>query len=235
MPTTPRKARVSRATRREEIAALLFAAAERQLADGVSFAAISVEQLIQGAEIARSTFYVYFEDKGALVLELADRVTRQVGEAASAWFSLRPGATREDLRAALGEIVAEYTRHRHMLAAVVESASYDERVRAQYAGVMEHRFGDMSASFRDQQLSGLIDPDLDVESVAPWLAWMIERGLYQLTGDSATLAAERLDGMTTVVWETLYARGGRTPRGPLINGEKSVGADAASGARSRLH
>ncbi|UXA11522.1 TetR/AcrR family transcriptional regulator [Mycobacterium sp. SMC-8] len=225
MPINPRKARVSRATRREEIAALLFAAAERQIVDGVSFAAISVEQLITGAEIARSTFYVYFEDKGALVLELADRVTRQVGEAASSWFSLQPGATRDDLRAALGEIVAEYARHRHMLAAVAEAAAYDGRVRAQYAGVMERRFGDMSASFREQQLSGLIDPDLDLERVAPWLAWMIERGLYQLMSDSDIPAADRLDGMTTVVWETLYARAASKSVRPNRNGQTSVEAD----------
>ena len=209
MAVTARKGRVSRATRREEIARRLFAAAELLLDEGTSFASISVEQLITGAEIARSTFYVYFEDKGALVLELADRVTRQVGEAASAWFKLQPGATREDLRTALGEIVNEYTRHRHMLAAVAEAAAYDERVRAQYAGVMEHRFGDMSTSFRDQQLAGLIAADVDVEAVAPWLGWMIERGLYQLTSDSDTPAAERLDGMTTIVWQTLYERASR--------------------------
>jgi hypothetical protein len=81
-------------------------------------------------------------------------------------------------------------------------------VRAQYAGVMEHRFDDMSTSFRDQQLAGLIAPDLDVEAVAPWLAWMIERGLYQLTSDPEKVA-EHLDGMTTVVWETLYERASR--------------------------
>lgn len=209
MAMTTRRVRVSRATRREEIAVRLLAAAERLLAEGTSFAAISVEQLITGAEIARSTFYVYFEDKGALVLELADRVTRQVGEAASAWFKLQPGSTPDDLRSALGKIAEEYARHRYMLAAVAEAAAYDERVRAQYAGVMEHRFDDMATSFRDQQLAGLIAPDLDVEAVAPWLAWMIERGLYQLTGDPDKPVAEYLDGMTTIVWETLYERARR--------------------------
>lgn len=209
MAMTTRRVRVSRATRREEIGQRLLTAAERLLDEGTSFAAISVEQLITGAEIARSTFYVYFEDKGALVLELADRVTREVGDAASAWFKLQPGATRNDLRSALGEIAEEYARHRHMLAAVVEASAYDERVRAQYAGVMEHRFRDMSTSFRDQQLAGLIALDLDVEAVAPWLAWMIERGLYQLTDDSEKPAAEHLEGMTTIVWETLYERASR--------------------------
>src|SRR5271163_2404346 len=208
MAMTTRRVRVSRATRREEIGLRLFAAAERLLDEGTSFAEISVEQLITGAEIARSTFYVYFEDKGALVLELADRVTKQVGEAASAWFKLQPGATRDDLRSALGEIAEEYARHRHLLAAVAESAAYDTRVRAQYAGVMEHRFQDMSTSFRDQQLAGIIAPDLDVEAVAPWLAWMIERGLYQLTSDPAKVA-EHLDGVTAIVWETLYERASR--------------------------
>ena len=182
---------------------------EELVDDGVKYADLSVEAIITAGGISRSTFYVYFEYKGALVLELADRVTRQVGEAASAWFKLQPGATREDLRTALGEIVNEYTRHRHMLAAVAEAAAYDERVRAQYAGVMEHRFGDMSTSFRDQQLAGLIAADVDVEAVAPWLGWMIERGLYQLTSDSDTPAAERLDGMTTIVWQTLYERASR--------------------------
>ena len=44
---------------------------------------------------------------------------------------------------------------------------------------------------------------------AGWLIWMIERGLYQLTGDNEKPAAEQLDRMTTIVWETLYERGSR--------------------------
>jgi TetR/AcrR family transcriptional regulator, ethionamide resistance regulator len=209
MAMTTRKGRVSRATRREEIAQRLFTVVERMLDEGTSFAEISVEQLITSAEIARSTFYVYFEDKGALVLELADRVTREVGEAATAWFELQPGVTRNDLKAALNEIVEEYVRHRHMLAAVVEAATYDQRVRAQYAGVMQHRFEDMATGFREQQRVGVIDAGVDIEAVTPWLAWMIERGLYQLTSETETPAAERLDGMTTVVWQTLYDRASR--------------------------
>ena len=93
------------------------------------------------------------------------------------------------------------------MAAIAEAAAYDPRVRAQYAVVMEHRFEDMTTAFREQQRAGLISADVDVAAVAPWLAWMIERGLYQLTGDSQNPSPERLDGMTTVVWQTLYERG----------------------------
>ncbi|WP_293002204.1 TetR/AcrR family transcriptional regulator [Mycobacterium sp.] len=205
MSMPARRPRVSRATRREEIARRLFAAAEVLLDGGTPFSAISVEQLITGAELARSTFYVYFEDKGALVMELADRVTREVGEAAAAWYKLQPGLTREELKAALNDVVREYIRHRHMLAAVAETAAYDPRVRAQYGEVMEQRAEDMAAGFREQQSAGVIRADLDIASVTPWLAWMIERGLYHLAADSEVHVAERLDGLTTVVWQTLYA------------------------------
>jgi AcrR family transcriptional regulator len=205
MAVTIRKGRVSRATRREEIARRLFAAAEQLLAEGTGFAEISVEQLITGAEIARSTFYVYFEDKGALLMELAERVTQTVGEAASAWFRLPPGSARDDLKAALKKIVEAYAAHRYLLAAVVETAAYDPRVRAQFAGVMARRSEDLRVGFRAQQESGFIPADLDVAAVAPWLTWMIERGLYELTNNGDALADERLDGMTIIVWRTLYA------------------------------
>jgi AcrR family transcriptional regulator len=208
MAVTIRKGRVSRAERREGIARRVLAAAERLLAEGTSFAEISVEQLITGADIARSTFYVYFEDKGALLGELTERVTQKLGESAATWFTLPPGSTRDDLRAALGKLVAAYRQHRHMFAAVAEAAAYDPRVRARYDDVLERRFEDMNASFRQQQAAGLIRADLDVTAVSPWLAWMIERGLYQLTSTSHEPSEERLDGMTTVIWQTLYEPSG---------------------------
>jgi AcrR family transcriptional regulator len=222
MTVTIRKGRISRATRREEIARRLFTSAERLLAEGLNFAEISVEQLITGAEIARSTFYVYFEDKGALLGELAERVTQEVGDSASAWLKLGPGSTRNDLKAALAQVVDAYVRNRPMLAAVAETAAYDPRVRAQYIDVMERRFEYLNIGFRAQQAAGFIPEDRDVAAVSPWLAWMIERGLYQLTGDGHEPSAERLDGMTTVVWQALYAKG---------NGDSTTPARARSTRR----
>src|SRR6516165_8477501 len=101
MPAVTRRGKVSRAERREEIARRLFVIVERLLAEGFAFSEISVEQLITEAGIARSTFYVYFEDKGALLVELMDRATQEIGAAASDWFELPPTATRKDLRKAL--------------------------------------------------------------------------------------------------------------------------------------
>jgi AcrR family transcriptional regulator len=195
---------VSRAERREEIARRLFVVVEGLLADGSAFSEISVEQLITEAGIARSTFYVYFEDKGALMVELMDRVTQEIGSAAGDWFSLPPNATRVKLRNALAKLADAYRQHGPMLSAVIEAAAYDPRVREQYAAVMQRRFDDMNESFIPQQRTGAIRKDIKVTAVTPWLAWMFERGLYQEVGQGDELPASALDGVTSVVWQTLY-------------------------------
>lgn len=204
MAAVTRRAKVTRAARREEIGNRLFVVVERLLAEGSAFSEISVEQLITEADIARSTFYVYFEDKGALMVELMERVTKAVGDAAADWFNLSPAATREDLRNALARLAEAYHQHGRMMSAVIEAAAYDQRVGEQYEAVMERRSEDMNQNFLPQQRDGSIRRDIDVTAVTPWLAWMFERGLYHLVGrDSAAIEAA-LDGVTSIVWQTLY-------------------------------
>ncbi|CCW10666.1 hypothetical protein EBESD8_11970 [Rhodococcus aetherivorans] len=131
-------------------------------------------------------------------------MTRELAESATSWLLLPTGSNRDDLKAALKQVVADYVRHRHMLAAVTEAASYDPRVRDAYRFVMEDRIDYMRERFRIQQKSGTIPANIDISTVTPWIAWMIERGLYQLLGHDALVRAKDLDGMTTVVWRTLY-------------------------------
>jgi TetR/AcrR family transcriptional regulator, ethionamide resistance regulator len=204
MAPVTRKAKVTRATRREEIAGRLFEIVERLLAEGSAYSEISVEQLITEAGIARSTFYVYFEDKGALMVELMDRATQDIGAAASDWFELPATATRKDLRKALSRLAQGYRRHGRMLSAVIEAAAYDPRVRDEWAAVLQRRFQDMNDSFVPQQKNGAIRADIDVASVTPWLALMFERGFYHLVGQGGDVPKWALEGATSVVWQTLY-------------------------------
>jgi TetR/AcrR family transcriptional regulator, ethionamide resistance regulator len=204
MPTVTRRSKQSRAERREAIGNRLFAIVERLLAEGAVFSEISVEQLITEADIARSTFYVYFEDKGALMIELMERVTRAVGDAANDWFHLPPAATREDLRKALGRLAAAYRQHGRMMSAVIEAAAYDPRVQEEYAAVMARRCEDMNRNFMPQQREGSIRGDIDLAAVTPWLAWMFERGFNQLVGRDGAMSESALDGATSVIWQTLY-------------------------------
>jgi TetR/AcrR family transcriptional regulator, ethionamide resistance regulator len=204
MASVTRKAKPDRMRRRSEVRSRLLAAAEMLLDRGFSFTEISVEDLITQAGAARSTFYAHFEDKGALLLELTDHVTSELEVAASRWYRLPREATREDLRAALAELMVSHLRHRPTLLAVTEAAAYDPRVRAEYEGSMARRFEEMERGFRAQQLEGGVRADVDPAQVTPWIGWMTERGLFQLLGDGPASVERYLEGMTTVIWNTIY-------------------------------
>jgi len=204
MASVTRKAKPDRARRRSEVRSRLLVAAEALLEQGRTFTEISVEDLITEAGAARSTFYAHFEDKGALLLELTDHVTSELEVAASRWYRLPRDATREDLRDALAELMTSHLRHRSTLAAVTEAASYDPRVRAEYDASMARRFEEMERGFRGQQAEGGGRADVDPAQVAPWTGWMTERGLFQLLGVGLASVDSHLEGMTTVIWNTLY-------------------------------
>src|SRR4051794_34010288 len=67
MPSVTRKSQSSRAERRDNIRRRLLAVLENLLDKGENFTEVSVERLVSEAGISRSTFYVYFEDKGDLL------------------------------------------------------------------------------------------------------------------------------------------------------------------------
>ena len=67
MPSVTRRRPAGRETRRDDARARLLAVVERLLADGESYTEISIERMVAEAGMARSTFYVYFADKGDLL------------------------------------------------------------------------------------------------------------------------------------------------------------------------
>jgi AcrR family transcriptional regulator len=214
MASVTRKAQNSRAARRGEIARRLLVAVEKLLADGESFTEVSVERLVGEAGVSRSTFYVYFEDKGDLLQALTEDVMTEVIDAARGWWELPPDADRADVEAAMTGIVAAYRGHVTLMAAVVEASSYDARVRERFGELIQLALGEVASHIAEGQTRGFVRRDVDAEPVAGWLTWMAERGLYQLVrlaDDEA--GVERLTAaLSAIVWNTLY-RGARPERG----------------------
>src|SRR5205823_2167467 len=130
MASVTRKAQNSRAARRGEIARRLLVAVEKLLADGESFTEVSVERLVSEAGISRSTFYVYFEDKGDLLRAWFTEVEAELDSAARDWWGLDSSSRREDLHSALDRVVKAYRPHTTLMAAMYDAAAYDAGVRA---------------------------------------------------------------------------------------------------------
>jgi AcrR family transcriptional regulator len=205
MPSVTRTTTSDRAARREQIIAKLLDAVERLLESGESFTEISVERLVTEAGISRSTFYVYFEDKGTLLRALSADVITQLTGAARVWWELPPGAPREDVRRAMDGIVAAYRPHALLMGAVVDASSYDTGVRDEFGGMLDGIVGAVAEHIRHGQQQGSIRSGLDPQAVAGWLTWMTERGLYQLVRHADDKGIDRFaDALTTIVWNTLY-------------------------------
>jgi AcrR family transcriptional regulator len=208
MPSVTRasKAQSSRAARREQMRVRLMEVVERMLDEGESFTAISVERMVSEAGLSRSTFYVYFEDKGDLLRAWFGGVTTEVEGAARDWWTLGPDATREDLREVLRRVVTTYRPHATLMAAMYDAAAYDPAVRELVDGMMGGNVAGLRKHIRVGQKAGFIDPDLPAAETAGWLTWMAERGLHRLIHDASEAELERLvDAYTAIVWNTLYA------------------------------
>lgn len=206
MPSITRKASGTRAQRRDEIRSKMLTAVEEMLAEGESFTELSVERLVARAGVARSTFYVYFEDKGELLRGWLEDITGELDAVAKRWWSLDADASRDDLRGALAAVLGVYRPHTPLMAAAFDAAAYDPAVRETVMTLMTFNTAGLRKHIKAGQRDGFVDPDLQANEVALWLTWMAERGLHQLVRGADDATFDRLlDAYTTIIWNTLYA------------------------------
>ena len=206
MPSITRKTQSSRAKRRDDVRDRLLAVVEELLADGVSYTEVSVERLVSEAQLSRSTFYVYFEDKGDLLRAWLAQIIAQIEAAAGDWWQLDGTASYEDLRAALAKILHAYRPHTALMAAVFDAASYDATVREEVREMMGRNMAGLRTHIRRGQKAGWIDTELSPAQASAWLTWMAERVQHQVVRAADDAELEKLiDAYARIVWRALYA------------------------------
>ena len=205
MPSVTRRKPGDRAARRDEIKARLLEVVERLVDHGEGFTELSVERLVAEAGMARSTFYVYFEDKGDLLRAWFSGITDELRVAAGAWWELRPPLTYEHVHEALAAIVERYRPHTPLMAAVYDTAAYDPAVRELVDAMMAENTAGLRTHIRYGQQQGFVDTALLPRETAAWLTWMAERGFHRLVRHATDAEYQRLvDAYASIVWNTLY-------------------------------
>ena len=181
---------------------------ENLVENRVRYADLSVEAIITAGGISRSTFYVYFDDKGDLLVAMAQDVIGDLLADGASWWELPVDGTREDLRKALRVPIDTYRKHRTILGAIAETAAYDPRAQEQQQNLINQVVSALTTYVGDAQHAGVADAHLDAARTAQWLIWMIERGLYQLVGTADDDEVERqLDSLVEIVWRVVYLSG----------------------------
>jgi len=204
MPSTTRRTKTARADRQSDIQRRIHDAIVELVSEGESFTELSIERIVARAGISRSTFYVYFADKGELLRALGAAVLHRLYEGARPWFELGENATREDIRDAMRSILQAFREDEVIMTAVAETAVYDPDVRELYLANVDGFVRSVRRFIQRGGQSGKIR-DVDGASVAAVLSWMIERSTLQLAAGARPKELDQIaDGLTEVIWSTLY-------------------------------
>jgi AcrR family transcriptional regulator len=205
MPSVTRSARQGGKDSRKAIEDSLMQATERLLGDGHRFTEVSVEQLAREAGISRSTFYVYFRDKGDLIGRLTARVADQLVDAFERWWRVAADASIEDLREAVSAVLAVYEVHQAVLAALVETATYDPVATEVFSNTMAEFSRTTRSAIDAIRGAGRAHSDLPDE-LPEVLTYTVERSVYLLARGAGDEQRERLaDALTHVIWHAIYA------------------------------
>jgi AcrR family transcriptional regulator len=107
------------ADRAAVIEAGVLAAVERLLAEGASFPALTMQRIADEARVARSTVYLRFHDKNALLVPLAAGLKGGAYEIMNGW-SPAPADALDRLSDRLSAVIHYYRERAHVLRAVIE-------------------------------------------------------------------------------------------------------------------
>ncbi|WP_024793989.1 TetR/AcrR family transcriptional regulator [Tomitella biformata] len=195
-----------RRDRRGEVEDRLLASLNQLTAEGVSFTEMSVARLAAGAGVSRATFYVYFADKGALIVRLTQRAAAQLQAPAGLLSSLAAADTDPaGLRAAIGQIVELYRANAAVYAALTESARYDSAARAVLDGAVNGIIAVTAQRLRALQEAGLAASG-PADEIAAAMVWMVERMCHQLPPDADPATVGRTtEALAVIAWQTIFA------------------------------
>src|SRR5262245_27901672 len=205
MPSITRRIQSDRAGRAHAMRARKLETIERLLRQGDTFTEQSVERIVTEAGISRSTFYVYFEDKGHLLRELTDEVLEQMLASTRAWWARLPEADFAQLERGIRQLIDTYREHEVLMAAIVDTSTYDTEVRAELHKLIVGGEVELAEQIRQGQKAGTVRADLDPGRTAGWLAWMVEHGLHELVRDTDEAEAHSQGAaLARILWNALF-------------------------------
>lgn len=194
---------VSGRKRREASREEILGATARLLGQGGPVASLSIDRIVAEAGVSRATFYACFQDKHAVVSQLAQEALAWRDDI-HAEVLADPGLTRARLDELLRAIVEHWRTNRAVLAAIVELAEHDPAMREGWRAAVSQVAEQAAAQFtRRWHNSPNAPPDPD--AIATAFTWMFERCCHQLVTDDASAETVAL-AISEILWRILDYR-----------------------------
>jgi AcrR family transcriptional regulator len=147
--------------RRAETETAVLAAVQRLLFDGENFTELGINRIAQEAGVARSTFYLCFQDKTDVLIRLTGSLKDELFAIGAAWRPTGPGGGLEGLATVFEQQLRFYRERAPLLAAITEVSAYDPAMRK--ATIQElGRFADhVTGLIAEEQRAGRLSADID--------------------------------------------------------------------------
>jgi TetR/AcrR family transcriptional regulator, ethionamide resistance regulator len=176
------------------------------------FDELAVADVLEAAEVSRSSFYFYFESKHDLLAELVRRAVGVGHEAAQPWLQVGPGDDPQPgVSSGIRDGAVLWRDQAHVLRAIVEHWRQDPGLAELWTEMMAGYTRITAAKIDADRRAGLTPPDVGhPEHIAAALTWLGER-LYYLAAIGLPPFDDQdvlVDTLTTIWMNTLYRRDG---------------------------
>ena len=188
---------------REQVEADVRSALIRLLEEGKTFKDLTVDELARAAGLSRTAFYFYFPGKSEALMSAAAELAEATAAEADRWWH-GEGRPEELVRAALEGIVSVYVQHTAVLRTAVEVTTYDPAFASFYNQLMERFVQATADQLRRDREAGLLRDNVDPESVAESLVWMVERCNNVFIGGRRRSPEAHVKALTNVWVHALY-------------------------------
>jgi|TARA_B110000967_G_scaffold110361_1_gene112930 AcrR family transcriptional regulator len=199
---TPRSA--NRELKRQKKANELLMAAERLIQKSHTINGITVDLLRAEAGMARSTFYVYFEDKIDFISVLMNQLMQETHKPVQHWWLIADHGSIDELTSTLLEVGRVLLEHRIAYQLIVAAALSDEHLKQSIDAYHQASIQMVQQSVQKAQAGNSIRKDVTAEMTES-LHWMAHS---VLTGEKIINNQEDLNrycgALAQIMWRTLF-------------------------------
>ena len=206
MPSITRP-RTHPSKRRAETEAAVLAAVERLLIGGANFTELSVQRIADEAGIARSTFYLCFQDKTEVLIRLTSSMKDQLFAMGEGWRPSAEDGGHEGLVDVFTRQLAYYRERAPLLTAINEVTAYDETLREETLQSLARFAKRTTARLREEQRAGRLSAEVDPVTAGQVLTWSGEQVIArQVTVGDRKDDAKIAKALADLQWFGAYRR-----------------------------
>jgi AcrR family transcriptional regulator len=165
--------------------------------------AINIAEISKQAGVTRSAFYFYFENKGAAVAALMERMVDET-IVVNEQFTAAVDSPRRRIYAMLDGLFEMRARHHHLFKAMLEVRGSSSSVRDIWDGARASFTDSIAEMIRRDRAAGRAPDGLDPDVLAAVLLEVNDRLLERLTLGGALTSAQLKDGAAAIWLSSIY-------------------------------